>query len=575
MLEGVGARQHVAQAARGDSPAQPGARVARPAKTQLLANVSHELRTPLVSIKGYNDLLLRGTLGPINARQRRGPRDRGGQHAAPRRAHRDAARSGAPRRGAPRAVDVALRSARGRRQRPRLPSVSGWRRATCRCASISAPSRCRSSPIARASSRSSARSSATPRSSPSSRAAPSTSTPSRRDNFVEVSVADRGIGIPVDARARIFDRFYQVDASSTRRFGGAGLGLALAKELVTLHERRHRRRLGRGARLDLHRAPAGAPTSPSRPHAGPDRARAPPRRRREPRSAPARAAPVGAGAAAARSLMGGERRRAPAPRAPPPARLVVLALPAPDSTIGPTLEELKKDDDTAQLPVVLVADVRGPVRARRSRGLAVGRPAPDRGAPQLLGRAARKPDGARPRRRRRGRARDPRLHPLRARARRLRGRQRHLGRDALPRSTPRRRPRHPRHRARRRRRHRDLPPLKSRESTRARAGADGHGHVGRGRRSAARSPPAPTATWSNRSASTSSYRRFGCTCDGPGARSAGKRLTHLCDKDLRHWTLFVAQARSSVVEHYLDTVGVASSIPPVPTSFSRLTPSSS
>ena len=41
-------------------------------KTQLLANVSHELRTPLVSIKGYNDLLLRGTLGPVDARQRRG-----------------------------------------------------------------------------------------------------------------------------------------------------------------------------------------------------------------------------------------------------------------------------------------------------------------------------------------------------------------------------------------------------------------------------------------------------------------------------------------------------------------------
>src|SRR5262249_12682563 len=41
-------------------------------KTQLLANVSHELRTPLVSIKGYNDLLLRGTLGTINARQKRG-----------------------------------------------------------------------------------------------------------------------------------------------------------------------------------------------------------------------------------------------------------------------------------------------------------------------------------------------------------------------------------------------------------------------------------------------------------------------------------------------------------------------
>src|SRR6185312_4892506 len=41
-------------------------------KSQLLANVSHELRTPLVSIKGYNELLLRGALGPLTARQKRG-----------------------------------------------------------------------------------------------------------------------------------------------------------------------------------------------------------------------------------------------------------------------------------------------------------------------------------------------------------------------------------------------------------------------------------------------------------------------------------------------------------------------
>jgi PAS domain S-box-containing protein len=41
-------------------------------KSQLLANVSHELRTPLVSIKGYNELLLRGALGPLTPRQRRG-----------------------------------------------------------------------------------------------------------------------------------------------------------------------------------------------------------------------------------------------------------------------------------------------------------------------------------------------------------------------------------------------------------------------------------------------------------------------------------------------------------------------
>src|SRR5581483_7581244 len=41
-------------------------------KSQLLANVSHELRTPLVSIKGYNELMLRGALGPLTPRQKRG-----------------------------------------------------------------------------------------------------------------------------------------------------------------------------------------------------------------------------------------------------------------------------------------------------------------------------------------------------------------------------------------------------------------------------------------------------------------------------------------------------------------------
>lgn len=45
-------------------------------------------------------------------------------------------------------------------------------------------------------------------------------------------VQDRGIGIPEDAVGRIFDRFYQVDSSSTRPYGGIGLGLSLVKDLV-------------------------------------------------------------------------------------------------------------------------------------------------------------------------------------------------------------------------------------------------------------------------------------------------------------------------------------------------------
>ncbi|HEX9732524.1 MAG TPA: ATP-binding protein [Thermoanaerobaculia bacterium] len=49
---------------------------------------------------------------------------------------------------------------------------------------------------------------------------------------VEVAVADRGIGIPEPEREKVFDRFYQVDASARRRFGGMGLGLAIVREIL-------------------------------------------------------------------------------------------------------------------------------------------------------------------------------------------------------------------------------------------------------------------------------------------------------------------------------------------------------
>ncbi len=60
-------------------------------------------------------------------------------------------------------------------------------------------------------------------------------------------VCDDGIGIPADQLEVIFDRFHQVDASVTRRHGGSGIGLSLARELVELH----------GGRLDAASA-AGA-----------------------------------------------------------------------------------------------------------------------------------------------------------------------------------------------------------------------------------------------------------------------------------------------------------------------------
>jgi signal transduction histidine kinase len=51
---------------------------------------------------------------------------------------------------------------------------------------------------------------------------------------VRVRVTDTGIGIPPEAQARLFQPFFQVDSTNTRKFGGTGLGLSIVKSLVEL-----------------------------------------------------------------------------------------------------------------------------------------------------------------------------------------------------------------------------------------------------------------------------------------------------------------------------------------------------
>ncbi len=55
------------------------------------------------------------------------------------------------------------------------------------------------------------------------------------DSFITVSIMDEGSGIAQEDQAHIFDRFYRVEKSRNPSYGGAGLGLSIAKSIVHLH----------------------------------------------------------------------------------------------------------------------------------------------------------------------------------------------------------------------------------------------------------------------------------------------------------------------------------------------------
>lgn len=63
-----------------------------------------------------------------------------------------------------------------------------------------------------------------------------TVTADRKEKHVYLSVEDTGAGIPEELKERVFEPFFRVDKSRSRKLGGVGLGLALVREIVRVHD---------------------------------------------------------------------------------------------------------------------------------------------------------------------------------------------------------------------------------------------------------------------------------------------------------------------------------------------------
>lgn len=82
------------------------------------------------------------------------------------------------------------------------------------------------------------------------------------DTFIDLSVADNGIGIPEEDKERIFERFYRVDDARSRQTGGSGLGLSIVRHIAFAHRGQVKvwSRLDHGSTFTL-RLPAHVPVS--------------------------------------------------------------------------------------------------------------------------------------------------------------------------------------------------------------------------------------------------------------------------------------------------------------------------
>jgi signal transduction histidine kinase len=205
-------------------------------KANFIANVSHELRTPLTHIKGYLDLLSEGSLGGLTSVQ--GNAVTVMVHAEERLEGliEDLIQFSLAARGELRvnavpseikpvvldAVDLAMHKAARKQIRLEVFMSESYPLVLCDSEKIGwVISQLLDNAIKFSYDKGSVKVGV-----------------SKQDSSVTISVSDTGIGIPASRLNELFEPFHQLDGSSTRRYSGTGLGLALSRRVLDAHDAR-------------------------------------------------------------------------------------------------------------------------------------------------------------------------------------------------------------------------------------------------------------------------------------------------------------------------------------------------
>ncbi|MEE9219603.1 MAG: ATP-binding protein [Acidobacteriota bacterium] len=203
-------------------------------KTGLLANVSHELQTPLVSVKGYTEMILKEKLGPLTEQQRRG------MDVSLKNINRligliDNLLSFSRMEGEMAELKLEVFPLRALLEEV-LQTLGG--RAKERQVEIFLPPEGEDLLVKADRDKISQvllnlLSNAIKFNRPGGKVWVEAD-PGHR-GYLKLEVRDTGIGIPREALDKIFERFYQVDASASRRHDGTGIGLSIVKNILHMH----------------------------------------------------------------------------------------------------------------------------------------------------------------------------------------------------------------------------------------------------------------------------------------------------------------------------------------------------